>query len=481
MNVKRCTFIVENARIVDGTGGPSTTGSVAVDGDRITAVGDCTEWQADEVFDADGHVLAPGFIDCHTHDDSAVLAAPDMAMKVSQGVTTVVAGNCGISLAPFETGHGLPPPFPLLGREENFTFPTVTAYRNKLERTPPALNLALLTGHSALRVNVRKDDLDRAATEDELAAMQERLRCALREGSIGLSTGLGYPPAREAPPEEITALACVLREFGRAVYATHMRDEGDHVLEAVEETIATGRAAGVQTVISHHKCAGPKNYGRSTETLAAIAAARAEQPLGLDVYPYTASSTSLLPDFIRESEDVLITYSDPHPDMAGRRLADVAEEWECDPLDAARRLYPAGAIYFQMDEEDLRRILSSPGAMIGSDGLPGSAKPHPRLWGTFPRVLDRYVRQQKLLELEDAVHRMTGLTAKTFGFEDRGIIAPGAYADLVLFDPDTVTDTATFEEPEQPSLGISKVFVNGHAVWSDRRSTGERSGRFLSH
>lgn len=477
----RCSFIVSNARIVDGTGSPSTTGDVAVEGDTIAAVGDCTGWQADEVFDASGLVVAPGFIDCHTHDDRAVLATPDMAMKVSQGVTSVVAGNCGISLAPFETGHGLPPPFPLLGREENFTFPTVCAYRNQFDRTPPALNLALLTGHSSLRVNVMKDDLERAASEDELAAMQERLRAALREGSIGFSTGLGYPPAREAPTPEIIALASVLREFGKSVYATHMRDEGDHVLEAVEETIETGRSAGVQTVISHHKCAGPKNYGRSSETLAAIAKARAAQKLGLDVYPYTASSTSLLPEYIRESEDVLITYSDPHPDMAGRRLVDVAAEWECDPMDAAERLYPAGAIYFQMDEEDLRRILSSPGAMVGSDGLPGGTRPHPRLWGTFPRVLDRYVRQQKLLALEDAVHRMTGLTAETFGLDGRGRIEAGACADLVLFDPDTITDTASFEDPEQPAEGIAKVFVNGALVWNGGASTGQRPGRFLTH
>lgn len=477
----RCTFVIENAAIIDGTGAPAFTGDVAVDGERIVAVGDCSRVQADERFDASGHVVAPGFIDCHTHDDRAVLATPEMTMKVSQGVTTVVAGNCGISLAPFEAGNGLPPPFPLLGHEEHFAYPTVQAYRTAFEKAPPAVNLALLTGHSSLRVNTMKSDLERPANTNELAAMQEGLRTALRDGSIGFSTGLGYPPARNAPKEEIIALAEVLREFEASVYATHMRDEGDHVLDAVKETVETGRAAGVQTVISHHKCSGPKNYGRSVETLAAIAAARKVQKLGLDVYPYTASSTALLPEYIRKSENVLITYSDPHPEAAGRDLGDVAGEWGCDPVEAAERLYPAGAIYFQMDEEDLKRILSSPGAMVGSDGLPGTTKPHPRLWGTFPRVLARYVREQGLLSLEDAVHRMTGLTAATFGLRGRGKIEAGAFADLVAFDPDTVADNASYEDPEQPSSGIAQVFVNGALAWGPTRSAAARGGRFLTH
>ena len=217
------------------------------------------------------------------------------------------------------------------------------------------------------------------------------------------------------------------------------------------------------------------------ETLAAIDAARKTQRLGLDVYPYTASSTSLLPEYIRESEDVLITYSDPHPEMAGQRLCDIAKAWGCDAEEAAVRLYPAGAIYFQMDEADLKRILSSPGAMVGSDGLPGGTKPHPRLWGTFPRVLARYVRDQKLLRLEDAVHRMTGLTAATFGLQDRGAVAVGAFADLVMFDADSVCDMATFEDPEQPARGIEKVFVNGSLAWSNGGSTGQRPGHFLTH
>ncbi len=215
--IRQCSFVIANAVIIDGSGAPSFKGDVAVDGERIIAVGDCAHWRGDETFDASGFMLAPGFIDCHTHDDRAVLNAPDMAMKVSQGVTTVVAGNCGISLAPFETGNGLPPPFPLLGQESDFAFPTVQDYRQSFERKPPALNLALLAGHSSLRVSAMKDQLDRPADEQELSDMADRLRAALREGCIGFSTGLGYPPARAAPAEEIIALASVLREFDRAV------------------------------------------------------------------------------------------------------------------------------------------------------------------------------------------------------------------------------------------------------------------------
>ncbi len=479
--MERCDLIISNALIVDGSGSEGRLGSVAVDSGKIVAVGDVSAWLAEEIIPGDGLVLAPGFIDVHTHDDMAVLKTPDMTFKVSQGVTTVVAGNCGISVAPFVTEGSFPPPFPLLGEAQEFRFPTVSAYQEALEQKRPAVNLALLTGHSSLRVIAMDDKLDQPADEAQVSQMQEVLHLALKQGCIGFSTGLGYPPAMEAPEAEIIALAGVLREFPSAVYATHMRDEGDHVVEAVEETLRTGREAGVPVVISHHKCAGRSNYGRSGETLRLIEAARAEQGAGLDVYPYTASSTVLLPQYVRESDDVLITFSDPHPEHNGRRLDDVVAEWGCGLEEAIERLYPAGAIYFQMDEEDLKRILSYPPSMVGSDGLPGQPRPHPRLWGTFPRVLGRYVRQQKLLSLATAVHKMTGLSAETFGLRGRGFVREGYVADLVLFDPDTVEDAATFEHPEQPSHGISTVIIDGAVAWQDGAGAGERRGRFLTH
>ncbi|MCP4390095.1 MAG: amidohydrolase family protein [Gammaproteobacteria bacterium] len=277
-------------------------------------------------------------------------------------------------------------------------------------------------------------------------------------------------------------MAQVLREFDNAVYATHMRDEGDHVTEAVAETLEIGTRASVPVVISHHKCAGPQNYGRSTQTLAMIDRARdAKQSVSFDVYPYTASSTSLLPQFIREAVSVLVAESKPHPECNGLLLDRIAADWGCSMQQACERLYPSAAIYFQMDDADLERIMSHPAAMIGSDGIASMATPHPRLWGTFPRVLGHYVREKKLFDLETAVHKMTALTAQRFGLANRGSIAVDNYADLVLFDPETIIDRASFENPAQASDGIVSVWVNGKLSWHDKATTGVRNGQFLSH
>ncbi len=253
------------------------------------------------------------------------------------------------------------------------------------------------------------------------------------------------------------------------------------MIEAVKETLETGRRSGAPVVISHHKCAGPRNHGRSVETLRLITEAQEVQKVSLDVYPYTAGSSSLLPTFLRDAVSVLVTWSEPHPECGGRPLDDIAAEWGCAPEEAAARLDPAGAIYFQIDEEDLRRILTFPHTMVGSDGLPGRNRPHPRLWGTFPRVLARYVREEKLLSLAAAVHKMTGLSARTFGLSDRGLVRQGYAADMVLFDAETVADVATYDDPEVPSAGIELVFVNGVLSWSGGRETGARPGQFLTH
>jgi N-acyl-D-amino-acid deacylase len=478
--VARADVMIENARIVDGTGQPAFTGGVAVADGRIAAVGDVSAYTAETRIDAGGRVLAPGFIDVHTHDDRWVLAEPSMTAKISQGVTTVIAGNCGISLAPFTPSGAVPPPMNLIGAPGDYRFPTVAAYRAAVEARPAAVNVALLCGHTSLRATHQPDALDRAATPAAVDAMIADLRRALDEGCIGLSTGLDYPPAKAAPTDEVVALARVVAERPGAVYATHMRDEGDAVMEAVDETLRIGRSGGVPVVVSHHKCSGKPNYGRSVETLAALEAAMAEQAVALDVYPYTASSTSLMPQYVRESEEVLVTFSEPHPEVSGQSLFAVADAWGCSPEEACDRLNPAGAIYFQMDEGDLRRILAFGPTMVGSDGLPGQAKPHPRLWGTFPRVLGRYARDLGVLTLEQAVHKMTGLSARTFALAGRGEIAPGFAADLVVFDAETVSDAATFDDPETPARGIDLVFTAGRAVWSAGAETGARPGAFLT-
>ena len=470
-------LILRDALIVDGTGAPPRPGDLAIRGDRIAAVGPGIDAPAAEEIDLGGLALAPGFIDVHTHDDRAVVDTPDMPAKTSQGVTSVVVGNCGISLSPIVLDGDPPPPMNLLGERPVFRYPRFADYAAAVDAARPAVNVAALIGHSTLRVGVM-EDVGKPASEPEIEAMGALLSEALSAGAIGFSTGLFYPPNDAAGIDEVTALASRLKDTG-GIYTTHMRDEHAGVLDSLEESFETGRRADVPVVISHHKCAGPENWGRSTETLAAIEAARTGQPVGLDAYPYAAGSTVLIPRFMDPNIRIRVSWSKPHPEMAGRDLADVASQWGCSPEDAARRLDPAGAVYFQMDEADVRRILAYPHTMIGSDGLPHDLHPHPRLWGTFPRVIGHYGRDEGLFSLEEAVHRMTGLPAATFRLPGRGVLAKGNFADLVAFDPKTIADRATYDEPTLPAAGIDRVFVNGHETHRQGQATGQRAGRLL--
>jgi N-acyl-D-amino-acid deacylase len=308
--------------------------------------------------------------------------------------------------------------------------------------------------------------------------MRRDLREALAAGAIGFSTGLFYPTGKAATIDEVAGVLEVLAGSG-AVYATHMRNEADAVEESLEESFATALRARVPLVISHHKCMGRPNFGRSLQTLAKIEAARTRQEVCLDVYPYTAGSTVLLPELIEQASRIVVSWSTPHPAMAGRDLSAIAAEWGVTQLDALLRLQPGGGIYFMMEEADVERIMAYPQAMFGSDGLPHDLFPHPRLWGTFPRVLGHYARDRGLFPLEDAVHRMTGLPAERFGLVRRGQIRAGHLADLVLFDPVIIEDAATFEHPTVPARGIDAVYVNGEPVWTAGRSTGARPGRVL--
>ncbi|WP_137701704.1 N-acyl-D-amino-acid deacylase family protein [Marimonas lutisalis] len=479
--MENCDILIRGGTVIDGTGAPGYRGDVAITGDRIVCVGDCAGWQGAEVIDAAGRIVAPGFIDVHTHDDVAVLETPEMPFKITQGVTSIIAGNCGISAAPLAAEGELPPPFTLMFSAKKSRFADVDAYRAELARAAPAVNVGLLVGHSTLRVGAMGLDLDRGATAAEIEQMGTALERALAQGAIGLSTGLEYPPSKAAAIDEIVPLARRMTAFPHTVYTSHMRDEGDGVLESVRETLETGRQSGARVVISHHKCAGEANFGRSVETLALIAKAQESQEVGLDVYPYTAASTALLHSFAEKCTDVKVMWSRPHPEMSGRMLDDIAAGWGVTREEAIDRLHPAGAIYFCMDEGDLRRIISFPTSMIGSDGIPGSEKPHPRLWGTFPRVLGHYAREQGLLSMAQAVHKMTGLSSAQFGLSDRGRLAEEMKADVVVFDPDTVIDRASYDDPEQPAAGISHVLVNGVVTLENGMQTSRRAGAFLHH
>jgi N-acyl-D-amino-acid deacylase len=477
----RCDLIIRDATIFDGLGSPRFRADVGVTGDRIVAVGDLGASEADREVDADGLALAPGFIDAHTHDDRAVLCGPEcMLCKMSQGVTTVVVGNCGVSLSPVRMKSRPVPPLDLLGDESWFSFDSFAEYAERLARDPSPVNTYALIGHMSLRVEAMNGDTQRAATDREAAHMQARLKDALAQGASGFSTGLYYPPNMMAPTDEVIAVAEALRATG-GLYVTHMRDEANDVLLSIEETLKIGRDVNVPVVISHHKCSMPENFGRSVETLPMIDKAAAGQTVNFDIYPYAAGSTVLMPNRLRKDVPVQITWSVPHPELAGRMLDHIAKEWNLDPKIAAERLLPAGAIYFQMDEPDVQRIMAHRLAMIGSDGLPHDSYPHPRLWGTFPRVLGHYARDLGLFSLEEAVRKMTGHTASVFGMVDRGMIRTGAYADLVLFDPATVRDASTYDAPTKPSEGILETWINGQSayVFGDG-ATIARAGRLVT-
>jgi N-acyl-D-amino-acid deacylase len=481
--VSSTPILLEGGLVVDGSGGPSWHGDVLLVGERIERLGAGLRQRlpdgmavADvEIVDCRDRVIAPGFIDAHTHDDAIVLREPAYLAKLSQGVTTVVTGNCGISLAPYVTPLAKPP-LNLLGAD-SFRHATFAAYADAVDAVKPALNVAALVGHTTLRY-ATMDDLTRAASGAERERMAALLDASLAAGAIGLSSGLFYEEAHAAPADEVTALARVVARHG-GVYTTHLRSEMAQIIEALHEAGDCAFDAGVPLVISHHKCAGPANWGRTRETLPLIDALAARQPIAMDVYPYVAGSTVLREDLVDGVIDVMLTWSDADPSVTGRMLADVAAEWGVDQKTACRRLMPGGACYFQIDEADVERVIAHPRSMIGSDGLPHDRHPHPRLWGAFPRVFARYWRERQLFPLEMAVHKMTGLTARNFRLAGRGLLRAGAAADVVVLDPARVADTATYQRPISPSVGIVGVWVNGEHAYAEGGPVRARAGRML--
>ena len=489
-------LILRDGTVYDGTGGEQFSADIGVTGDRITALGDLSKATAKEDIDVSGMAVSPGFIDVHSHDDFHVLSSPDVEHNTLQGITTVVVGNCGFGAAPYEVAAGR------LG--DLFELPEAVkpwdgyaGYLATIDQVKPSLNVAVLIGHNTLRLDAMGDNQEVPPSIDQVTLMAGWVAEGMDAGAVGFSTGLIYEPGRFSMTDEIAAVATVAGGY-RGVYASHIRNEGGGLLEAVEEAIIVGEMSGCSVQISHHKASGSENWGRIEQSLELIEAARQR---GLDVtadqYPYTSGSTRLaavlqnraLTDGsggfgLVQSEDVLIATAPGFPTYEGRSLASFVNEWDLPAEDAGQKILDEAGenvyvVIFMMGEGDVRRVMAHPTTMIGTDGIPAGSKPHPRAWGTYPRILGKYVREEGVISLHDAIHKMSGMPADKFQLAGRGVVREGAFADLVVFDPDTVIDTATYEDPKTPPTGMPHVIVNGSVVVRDGVHTHARAGRAL--
>jgi N-acyl-D-amino-acid deacylase len=535
--VEEYDILIKGGVIVDGTGAPYFVGDVGVRGGRIVRVGRDLRGSALSTIDACGLVVAPGFIDIHNHSDFTVLAVPTADSIVAQGVTTAVVGNCGMSMAPvnpanLELLRRYLEPFLVPGFDYGWDWRTLGEFYGKVEERGVSINLVPLVGHGTVRIAVKGFDPGKP-TRDELDEMKELLRQAVRDGAWGLSSGLIYPPGSYATTEELVELAKVLREFPvRLVYSSHIRNEGDRLMEAVEEAITVGEEAGVPVEISHHKATGKRNWGKVSATLREMERARRRGvEVNCDVYPYIAGSTtimSLLPGWVLEGgveralerlrdvevrrrvreeieedrfrggenwikmcgwEGIYIASCPQAPEYEGRSLKDVLSRWG-DPYEGLFNFLlsiggKASMVVFYGDEEDMETVLRSPLSCVGSDSWATAphigGKPHPRTYGTFPRVLGRYVRERRILSLEEAVRKMTSQPAGKLGLQDRGLIREGFWADIVVFDPNTITDRATYQDPHQYPQGIHYVIVNGQVVIERGKHVGKLPGKILKN
>ncbi|WP_338826508.1 N-acyl-D-amino-acid deacylase family protein [Neomoorella thermoacetica] len=525
------SLLIKGGTVVDGTGRPPFRADVGLQGAKIAALGLLDGVPAGKVVDATGLVVAPGFIDFHSHADAELLRDPEDRAKLAQGVTTEVIGNCGMSLVPgSQDTRPLLAAYtsPVLGEiPPDFQATGLAEYHSLLKRQGIAVNVATLAGHGSIRLAVM-GMADRRAPRAELEEMCSLLRQAMAEGAWGLSSGLLYPPGCYAPTGELITLCRVVRQYG-GFYVSHIRNESDGVLEAVEEALEIGREAGVPVHISHLKACGSRNWPKIPRALALLDAARAKgQDVSWDVYPYTAGSTtaaSLLPPWavaggtaalqerlhspeVRQEikkawqeglpgwdnmvsslgYDHLIINAVSHrenKDCVGLSLAQIGQQRSLDPGDALLDLLQSEGGNLAIEtyhacEETLGMILQHPVTIIGSDGIYSGEHAHPRLYGTFARVLGRYVRERKLLSLEEAIAKMTSKPAARLGLRYRGRVTPGYYADLILFDQETIADRATFQEPARTPSGIKAVIVNGRVAYQEGRFTGERAGIILT-
>jgi N-acyl-D-amino-acid deacylase len=520
--------LVRGGTVIDGTGGPARRADVAVEGDRIREVGHLPDVAAAQVIDAAGLIVTPGFVDMHSHADYVLPGLPTADSKVRQGFTLEVVGNCGASPAPLtdacrqdaiDASGIVLPPLP-------WDWRSFGSYLGRLREQGTSINVAPLVGHGAVRI-LAMGMRASAPEPTELRTMESAVRQAMDEGAVGFSTGLIYPPGVYADTGEIVALA---RAAGRAggFYASHIRGEGETLLEAIGEAIEVGRQAGVAVEVSHLKAAGRPNWPKMARGIELIEAARAEGlDVSADMYPYPAGSTalsSLLPDWahaggrpallarlrdpaertrLRTALDgpglardagwdrIVISACPPHPVYEGRSLADVATARRADPPEALFDVLvdadgEGDMILFMMSEDNVTLGLRQPWVMIGSDGEGraaegpyASGKPHPRNYGTVPRFLGHYVRERRILSLEAAVHKLTSLAASKLGLRDRGVVRAGAWADLVVFDAERIAETSTFEAPHRYPEGIPWVLVNGKPVVAAGRHTGARPGRVV--
>lgn len=490
-----CDLVIQQASIVDGTGAPAFVGQVGIRNGRIARVLKGSEplIKGRETLSAQGLTLCPGFIDVHAHDDFALLAEPQIPWKVLQGVTTVIVGNCGIGAAPFPGAEDwLEKLHPGAGRP---SYSEYGGYFDAIDEARPSLNVASLAGHGALR-NAVAPGSRRALSAHESRKLEREVARALDAGVCGVSAGLIYEPGVFADEKELVEVLLVAKQRA-PLFAVHLRSEADELLVAVKEAIRICTQAGVGLQLSHHKAHGRNNWGRVKQSLSLVEEARrGGLDVWLDQYPYTAGSTILQAVMDRggfrggpalgelSANDVVIASSTVEPSWEGKSLASLAKQWGlADELTAERILAKDPSVWvvvFAMSEEDVRHVLTHPLTLVGSDGLPTrGGRPHPRLFGTFPRILGHYVREQSLLSFSEAVAKMTSRSAARFGLKERGEIKEGYWADLVLVDPKSVGGPATFEQPDLSPLGISGVWVNGVRVVEHGIHTGMRPGKTL--